>query len=64
MKRFDEQVCFKLASMHRAVLEDAAATRGRSLSNYCREILRREADQLIAADPQIAERCGRRSEAA
>jgi hypothetical protein len=39
MKRFDNQVCLKLAGPLRTSLEDEAAARGRSLSNLIRKIL-------------------------
>jgi hypothetical protein len=39
MKRYEKQVCLKLAGPLRAALEDEAALRGRSLSNLIRAIL-------------------------
>jgi hypothetical protein len=39
MKRYDNQVCLKLAGPLRAALEDEAAARGRSLSNLIRKVL-------------------------
>jgi hypothetical protein len=39
MKRYENQVCLKLAGPLRAALEDEAKARGRSLSNLIRAIL-------------------------
>lgn len=39
MKRYDDQVCLKLAGPLRARLEEEASARGRSLSNLIRHVL-------------------------
>jgi predicted HicB family RNase H-like nuclease len=47
MKRFDDQVCLKLAGPLRATLEEEAAERGRSLSNLIRRVLTDHAAERI-----------------
>jgi hypothetical protein len=61
MKRFDDQVCLKLAAPLRAALEVEAAARGRSLSNLCRQILTDHATKRVieraAADANVGGAC-------
>jgi predicted HicB family RNase H-like nuclease len=54
MKRYDNQVCLKLACPLRAALEAEAAARGRSLSNLIRKILIDHAAQSAVDRNQIA----------
>jgi hypothetical protein len=49
MKRFDNQVCLKLAGPLRAHLEDEARERSRSLSNLIRQILINHTTERVAA---------------
>jgi hypothetical protein len=49
MKRFDDQVCLKLAGPLRSALESEAAERGRSLSNLIRKILIEHSAQRVVA---------------
>jgi hypothetical protein len=47
MKRYDDQVCLKLAGPLRGALESEAAERGRSLSNLIRHILTEHSAQRV-----------------
>jgi hypothetical protein len=61
-KRFNEQVCLKLAGPLRSRLEEEAAARGRSLSNLIRYVLVEHSakwavamERARAVDPPAAE---------
>jgi hypothetical protein len=58
-KRFNEQVCLKLAAPLRNSLEEEAAARGRSLSNLIRHALvEHSARWMVARAAQVSERAG------
>jgi hypothetical protein len=57
-KRFNEQVCLKLAGPLRNSLEEEAAERGRSLSNLIRHVLVEHSARRTVARAQVSERTG------